>query len=281
MWAAIWKLDIPHKMRHFWWRACSNSLATKENLVRRKCGVSKGCPICGVVDESIEHVIFDCEWVRAVWFGCNVYLNLNQENSSSIQKWTSQVGENLKGEQLSQFLGKAVTVAWFIWKTRNEFIFNSDPIFPEKTVRRAFQALREFSKTRIPPSIHVDNLSCEDNLSHWKAPDQGNFKFNCDVAVSSQGREAVAASVLRNWKGELVDGRVARAKISSPLQGELIAIRLACVMARALGISNACIESDNQQAIKLSVFELDLPWEVLALVSDIRQLGEVLGLKFS
>ncbi|KAI8547258.1 hypothetical protein RHMOL_Rhmol07G0180600 [Rhododendron molle] len=85
MWAAIWKLDIPHKMRHFWWRACSNSLATKENLVRRKCGVSKGCPICGVVDESIEHVIFDCEWVRAVWFGCNVYLNLNQENSSSIQ----------------------------------------------------------------------------------------------------------------------------------------------------------------------------------------------------
>ncbi|KAI8553474.1 hypothetical protein RHMOL_Rhmol05G0019100 [Rhododendron molle] len=76
--------------------------------------------------------------------------------------------------------------------------------------------------------------------------------------------------------GELLEQRYL-----SPLQGELIAIRLACVMARALRISNACIESNNQQAIKLSVSELDPSWEVLALVSDIRQLGEVLGLKFS
>ncbi|KAI8527188.1 hypothetical protein RHMOL_Rhmol12G0056600 [Rhododendron molle] len=100
MWATIWKLDVPHKMRHFWWRACSNSLATKENLVRRRCGVSKACPICREAEESIEHLVFACQWVRAVWFGCNVQLNLNQRTSSSLQRWTSQVVENLKGEEL-------------------------------------------------------------------------------------------------------------------------------------------------------------------------------------
>lgn len=74
-----------------------------------------------------------------MWFGCNIHFNLNQENFSSIQKWTSQVVESLKGKKLSQFLGKAVTVAWFIWKTRNEFFFNSDPIIPEKLLGELFK----------------------------------------------------------------------------------------------------------------------------------------------
>ncbi|KAF7134615.1 hypothetical protein RHSIM_Rhsim08G0178900 [Rhododendron simsii] len=43
LWDVIWKVDIPYKVRHFWWRACSNSLATKENLVRRNCGSSGTC----------------------------------------------------------------------------------------------------------------------------------------------------------------------------------------------------------------------------------------------
>lgn len=26
IWSMIWKLEVPHKVLHFWWRACSNSL---------------------------------------------------------------------------------------------------------------------------------------------------------------------------------------------------------------------------------------------------------------
>ncbi|KAI8558898.1 hypothetical protein RHMOL_Rhmol04G0132100 [Rhododendron molle] len=97
----------------------------------------------------------------------------------------------------------------------------------------------------------------------------------------SQKGEIAVASVLQDWKGALVDGRVGRTSVTSPLQGELLAILLACEMAEALGISKACIESDNQQAIKLSVSELVPPWEVLSLVSDIRQFGQYVGLSFS
>ncbi|KAI8565057.1 hypothetical protein RHMOL_Rhmol03G0231400 [Rhododendron molle] len=45
--------------------------------------------------------------------------------------------------------------------------------------------------------------------------------------------DAAVASVLRNWKGVLVDGRVGRAKVASPLLGELLAIRLACEMTQS------------------------------------------------
>lgn len=76
LWAIIWKLKVPHKIRHFWWRACSNCLATKENLLKRRCGQSQMCPICNQFDETIEHMLFDCHWARAVWFGSNVQLNV-------------------------------------------------------------------------------------------------------------------------------------------------------------------------------------------------------------
>uniref|UniRef100_A0A7N2MJC6 Reverse transcriptase zinc-binding domain-containing protein n=1 Tax=Quercus lobata TaxID=97700 RepID=A0A7N2MJC6_QUELO len=35
-WKLLWKINTPHKVRHFAWRACKDILPTKENLVRRK-----------------------------------------------------------------------------------------------------------------------------------------------------------------------------------------------------------------------------------------------------
>lgn len=35
-WSSIWKLQVPGKVKHFLWKACSNNLPTKQNLVKRK-----------------------------------------------------------------------------------------------------------------------------------------------------------------------------------------------------------------------------------------------------
>lgn len=125
----------------------------------------------------------------------------------------------------------------------------------------------------------MDTPSSADSFPQWRAPDQGGFKINCDVAIKRNGQEAVVGAVMRDWEGSLVDGNVAFVRASSPLQGELLAIRQACGMVRSLGLNEAVIESDNQQAIKLSVSELVPPWEVMALVMDIRQIRQEADLK--
>ena len=33
-WKSIWKLKVPGKIKHFLWKACTNSLPTKENLLK-------------------------------------------------------------------------------------------------------------------------------------------------------------------------------------------------------------------------------------------------------
>ena len=35
-WKQIWDLDVPSKIKHFIWRACYESLATKKNLFTKK-----------------------------------------------------------------------------------------------------------------------------------------------------------------------------------------------------------------------------------------------------
>ncbi|KAF7146373.1 hypothetical protein RHSIM_Rhsim04G0047200 [Rhododendron simsii] len=97
-------------------------------------------------DETIEHLLFDCSWARAVWFGCNVYLNVGHGHPVSVLRWTSQVMENLKGAQLMGFLGRVLMIGWQIWKARNDFIFNGNPVDPEITMRRAIESLRETKK---------------------------------------------------------------------------------------------------------------------------------------
>ncbi|KAH7842585.1 hypothetical protein Vadar_007008 [Vaccinium darrowii] len=105
-------------------------------------------------------------------------------------------------------------------------------------------------------------------------------KVNCDAASSKDGGDGSITVVMRNWDGNPVDGLAKSVKISSPLQGELLAIREACLMISALGMKGVSVESDNKQAILLSASELVPPWEVIAMVLDIWELACMRGILF-
>lgn len=119
----------------------------------------------------------------------------------------------LNKDDASNFLERIVYIAWFIWKARNEAIFNFYPINPEVTMRRAFEAFREYSESMVSPLIHVDNPNIEDFISQWRAPERGCLKLNCDVAVSKFGKEAKMAVTVRDYEGALINGAVGSACI--------------------------------------------------------------------
>lgn len=62
----LWKLKVPNKVRNFWWRVCKNTIASKENLFKRRCAPSNICPISNSQVESSEYLLFHCSWARAV-----------------------------------------------------------------------------------------------------------------------------------------------------------------------------------------------------------------------
>lgn len=87
-----------------------------------------------------------------------------------------------------------------------------------------------------------------------RKPALGSVKLNCDVALKTRGGDASVGVIARNDSGELIDGHFKRFRAASALQGELEAIRLACLMALDMNLSLVEIESDNKTAIT-SVFQ--------------------------
>ena len=63
----IWKVRVPHKIRHFLWRAAKDSLPTKQNLVARHIPIGNVCDGYGDHSESVMHALWLCDQVRSVW----------------------------------------------------------------------------------------------------------------------------------------------------------------------------------------------------------------------
>ena len=67
LWKSIWKMKVPGKIKHFLWRACTNSLPTKENLMKQKIIHDSSCPRYSNSSKSVEHALWSCACIKALW----------------------------------------------------------------------------------------------------------------------------------------------------------------------------------------------------------------------
>lgn len=65
-WKSIWKLKVPGKIKHFLWKACNNSLPTKENLLKRKILQELVCHRCSRESKNVVHALWSCESIKEV-----------------------------------------------------------------------------------------------------------------------------------------------------------------------------------------------------------------------
>ena len=65
VWKCIWSLEVPNKYKNMLWRACKNSLPTKQNLVRRTIIQNPSCDHCSLQAEETLHALWSCRaWMR-------------------------------------------------------------------------------------------------------------------------------------------------------------------------------------------------------------------------
>lgn len=231
-------------------------------------------------------MLFGCRWAAAVWFGSSTNYSVNPQSFHSVLRWTlDQIDQVATSSEKLLFFSKIATIGWHIWKGRNDYVFNHNPVDPIRVINSAAVAWDEYNKSLeeeennrkkkegIPPAHSVK--------AQWTPPPPNNLKFNCDVAMGINGSAAVIATVLRDSKGLLIDGRTKHVHVSSVLQGEGEALRLATLMARSKNLSEIEIESDNKTAIMLSATENVPPWDCCNVFLDIRDLAKEMSLKLT
>ncbi|KAK4424026.1 hypothetical protein Salat_1596000 [Sesamum alatum] len=115
-WKQVWQSQLPPKICTFVWRACHEALPTLEQLARRNRDVLNECPICGVSEESLQHILLRCPFARQVWVLSNLPWGIIATKMDSVLDWLWVVYEKLDRGSKDKFLA----LCWGLWQNRDQ-----------------------------------------------------------------------------------------------------------------------------------------------------------------
>ncbi|XVF49157.1 hypothetical protein PTKIN_Ptkin03bG0246000 [Pterospermum kingtungense] len=98
-WNVIWTGLVPPKVELFCWKVLKGRVAVRANLYARNVLPSSNvmCPLCGVMEESVDHLFFQCYMAWSIWISWN-----------GCKLWVMAFD----------------AVVWTIWLCRNEVVLN-------------------------------------------------------------------------------------------------------------------------------------------------------------
>ncbi|RYR31549.1 hypothetical protein Ahy_B01g056357 [Arachis hypogaea] len=148
LWREIWKMEVLQKIKMHLWKIIDSLL----------------CQIFLNENESVEHALLLCEWVRAVWFGAECQCTPITRTVSSLENWLMK---NIK-------------------KIRDEG--------GEDQGRR----MKKRAKTRIG-EIRRRNA----NLVRWRPPPNDWLKANVDATFKKESDNGTISVVVRDKERKL------------------------------------------------------------------------------
>ena len=87
-WKIIWMAKVAPKVKYFMWRMLHECLPTRSILKAKGIQMANVCPVCGIQEETIPHLFFDC-WVSSdVWGSGLPGLQIQRANNrDTIKFW--------------------------------------------------------------------------------------------------------------------------------------------------------------------------------------------------
>ena len=235
----LWKINTPHKVRHFAWRACKDILPTKENLVRRKVLAEGICAMCQSGLETSGHLFWECERVREAWAMLKIFPAQSNVQSHSFMDmlWYGVFDAEWDALQIERM----IIVAWALWSSRNEIRTGGVKKSALKIVNDALEYLAEYQAC---VKDHEKPRSVQPAL--WKPPPLNKFKINIDGAVFASQKAAGVGVLVRDADGRTI-GALSK-KIWAPLKAvevEAKAVETRLQFAKDLLIHDFILESDS------------------------------------
>jgi hypothetical protein len=174
-------LKIPNAEKNFLWRACHESLPTRQNLKWRNIIDDASCPFCNMEDETAIHILWQCPLAKDVWCVGPKKLQKSMEEGKNFKGVVEAVLEKCSPEDMAFFAG----VARRIWWRRNEVVHGGVFVHPISLVQQVQQAMEDFvmaqsneESQRLPMGIST--------ITRWSAPLVGWVKVNSDASINLQ-----------------------------------------------------------------------------------------------
>lgn len=122
----IWKCKIPPSVKIFLWKISLKILPTKIFLISRSMNLDPVCHWCGLHQEDLSHLFWNCSLATTAWERLSLWLNIGPINLASNDFDLHSLFSNRLGKEYSKYWNIFVAATlWLIWKARNECTFQN------------------------------------------------------------------------------------------------------------------------------------------------------------
>jgi hypothetical protein len=118
-WSALWKVQVPSKLRVFLWRLAKQSIPTGDVRHHRNMAPDCSCSLCGAED-SWHHSLLECTMSRCVWALAPEEITEHMMGTAEpdAKQWIFSLINSLKHEDLI----RCFVTLWAIWFARRKAI---------------------------------------------------------------------------------------------------------------------------------------------------------------
>lgn len=144
-WKRLWKSWAPGKCKTFVWLAIRNRCWTVVRLEKRGLPHPEHCLLCDQEEETVQHILITCVFVREFWF--NVLHRLNWSNLVPNRRticfaelWKKSL-KKVQRQHRKGFNSLVILGAWILGKHRNACILDG----AAPSIQDALQAFKDES----------------------------------------------------------------------------------------------------------------------------------------
>ncbi|CAL2264022.1 unnamed protein product [Prunus armeniaca] len=168
-----------------------------------------------------------------------------------------------------------VFTCWYIWKWRNQYVFNEEEPLPFSPLIVILNAAREWFSNAY--ALQSKTLKTQVPLA-WEPLAVGGFKLKVDRSRISSNGAIGAGGVIRNSLGDWVTGFTVNLGKGQILDVEIWGLFFGLKLAAERGISNLVVEMDSATAVHLLQRSETPSFHPLpGVLSDCRKFVEQLG----
>lgn len=200
----VWKIFTAPKIKIFVWKALSEALPVADLLSQRGVKGDGRCQVCGLEGESIHHVLFQCDLARQVWAFSNVPQPEGEFQGRNVfNNINYLLNLNLVVRGDPEHKRSWPWVLWYIWKSRNDFLFRAKRWTPEEIQQKAKAEADEWFLAQLVDKelLTVAIIEPKQVKRGWKPPPVDWLMCNIGLEWSKDLKVAGAAWVVRNHRG--------------------------------------------------------------------------------
>ena len=123
-WKRTWCLDSSYRENLLLWKVLNRAVHTRAKLVCMGMVVDIACLFCSEQVETVEHLFFECNYIKQLWYAVLNKQNINMCSTDNCVQWEIIFEKSgNKGNKKRLFTVLLKRFIHTVWKERNSRVF--------------------------------------------------------------------------------------------------------------------------------------------------------------